>query len=208
MQSCTKPSLSHSMMLQLAHNLRRLQLSTSIALTATCTIAPSTSTRTRAGLALMSLTLFSRRFAFNGPSSASCHQQDGIQPLATSSTLTTNEGTSEPINMSSWFILIEQRWTQIDAHVTDDTMTLFMSLPDALAHHAGPLATFIMSQIDEAQLTCRVHIIRCNPEPNMCGWVLLHSLCERLRIAVPPLANEAQQTINLSRFRAQIQKHY
>ena len=104
----------------------------------------------------------------------------------------------------TWFALVDQCWTQIDAHATADTMTLFMSLPDALAHHAGPLATFIMSQIDEAQLTCQVHIVRCNPEPNMRRWVLLHSLCERLRIAVPTLANEVQQTINLSRFRVQI----
>ena len=104
----------------------------------------------------------------------------------------------------TWFVLIDQCWTQIDANRNDASIALFMSLPDALAHLAGPLATFIMSQIDEAQLTCQVHIIRCNPEANMCGWVLLHSLCERLRIAIPTLANETQQAINLSRFRVHI----
>ena len=88
--------------------------------------------------------------------------------------------------------------------MTTDAIALLMSLPDALAHLAGPLATYIMTQIDEAQLTCQVHVIRCNPEPNMSGWVLLHSLCERLRIAIPPLANEVQQAINLSRLRVQI----
>ena len=104
----------------------------------------------------------------------------------------------------TWFVLIDQCWTQIDADRNDESIVLFMSLPDAHAHLAGPLATYIMSQIDEAQLTCQVHIIRCNPEPNMCGWVLLHSLCERLRVAIPPLASETQQAINLSRFRVHI----
>ena len=107
-------------------------------------------------------------------------------------------------NNVTWFLLVDQCWTQIDAAINADTIALYMSLPDAMAHLAGPIATFIMTQIDEAQLTCQVHIVRCNPEPNMCGWVLLHSLCERLRIAIPPLANEVQHTINLSRFRVQI----
>ena len=104
----------------------------------------------------------------------------------------------------TWFLLVDQCWTQIDATLAVNTIALHMSLPDALAHLAGPIATFVMTQIDEAQLACQVHIVRCNPEPNMCGWVLLHSLCERLRIAIPPLANEVQHTINLSRFRVQI----
>ena len=104
----------------------------------------------------------------------------------------------------TWFALVDQCWTQIDANRNDESIAPFMSLPDAPAHLAGPLATFIMTQIDEAQLACQVHVVRCNPEPNMCGWVLLHSLCERLRIAIPPLANETQQAINLSRFRVHI----